>query len=234
MKQTLITLCLIYCSLTYAQKVEFLEKNDTIQKPKYQEFVYISDKTDSSKSIYVAKIKAVGSLKNIASLYLVIKGQAQNIGANSFKIESFKKLDSENGELILSVFYNDDDFFVINFQHLPKNKIYILGSENLLENNTQSYKVQGEKFEIGNGKYKEFEIKIGQQIKINKGGFSGMTLWITGKEERFNTFINFSGIGISGVGYNPNVRGVGINFNTGTINKIETNLALALLKIYSE
>lgn len=234
-KRILLFLSLIYCGLVYSQKVVFLEKNDTIEKPKYQNFIFISDSTDISESKYVAKIKSIGSLKNVINLYLIIKHEAQKIGANSFKIESFNKIDSENGELILSAYYNEDegDFFYNNFLKLPKNKIYIFGNPNLLENNSQSYKIRNDKFEIANGKFKDFDIKIGEEVKVNKGGFTGMTLFITGKEKGFCTFLSFSGIGINGASYNPYGGGVGINFTTGKIDKIEMNLALALLKIYT-
>ena len=82
-------------------------------------------------------------------------------------------------------------------------------------------------------KFAVFEIKPDEEVKINKGGFAGMTLWVKRKAEGFSSFLNFSGIGLNGANYNPN-GGVGVSFNTGTINKIEPNLALALLKIYSQ
>lgn len=236
MKQILILLCCIYGGLAYSQEVEFLEKNDTLQKPKYQQFIYIGDNTNISSSIYVAKIKATGSLRNVSNLFLILKSEAHKIGANSFKVESFKMIDSQNGELILSIYYNDDqgDFFDFNVKNLPQNKIYIFGSQNMLETKTQSYKVNGEKHEINSGKFAVFEINPNVEVKINKGGFTGMTLWVERNEQGYCTFLNFSGIGLNGASYSPNGGGVGVSINTGTINNIEPNLALALLKIYSE
>ena len=45
----------------YAQTIHILEKGDTLQKPKYQQFIYLSDSTDISSAKFVAKIKSRGS-----------------------------------------------------------------------------------------------------------------------------------------------------------------------------
>ena len=236
MKQILILLCCLYGGLAYSQEIKILEKGDTLQKPKYVQFIYIADNTDISSSIYVAKIKATGSLRNVTNLFLFINAEAQKMGANCFKFESFKMVDSQNGELILSTYYNDGegDFFDVNFQNLPKDKIYIFGNQNMVDSKTQGYKVNGEKHEIQSGKFTIFDIKPDEEVKINKGGFTGMTLWVKRKEEGYSSFLNFTGIGLNGTSYNAYSGGVGVSINTGTINKIEPNLALALLKIYSE
>ena len=236
MKRILILFCCIYGDLAYSQKVEFLEKNDTLEKPKYEQFIYISDNTDLSALKYVAKLKAKGNLKNVTNLFIILQMEAQKMGANCFKFESFKTTDSENGELIFSVYYNDgeNDFFDVNFQNLPKDKIYIFGNQNIVDSKTQSYKVNGEKHEIESGKFAMFDIKLDEEVKINKGGFTGMTLWVKRKAEGYCSFLNFSGIGLNGASYSPMGGGVGVSINTGTINKIEPNLALVLLKIYSE
>lgn len=231
-KKIVLALLLNSTLFMYSQNIQFIEKNDTLEKPKYQQFIYITENTSLVKSKQVAKIKVTGSLKDVANLFLTIKREAQKIGANSFKFESFNKIDSENGELILTTYYNEDDFFDDNFKNIPKNKVYVFGNQNLLENRSQGYKVNGEKFEIESGKFKEFEIKVGEELKINKGGFTGMSLWITGKEEGYCSFISFSGIGIVGAGFNPRGGG-GINITTGSINRIEPNMGFALLKIFS-
>jgi hypothetical protein len=236
MKQFLILLCCICGSLAYSQQIEILEKGDTLQKPKYVQFIYLSEKTSLDSITFVARIKATGSLHNVSNLFLFINAEAQKLGANAFKFESFKMVDSQNGELVLSTYYSngEGDFFDVNFQNLPKNKIYIFGNQDMIASKTQSYKVNGEKHEIESGKFAQFEIKENEEVKINKGGFTGMTLWVKRKPEGYSSFLNFSGIGLNGTSYNAYSGGVGVSINTGTINKIEPNLALALLKIYSE
>lgn len=211
-----------------AQQVDFLERNDTVQKPKSEQFIYIDEKTDLSNTIFVAKIKCTGKIDDIPALFLAIKSEAQKIGSNSFKFESFNR---DTGELIVSVYYAEGDFFEHNFKNLPHNKIFIFGHQNLSDSKIQSYKVDGKKFEIASGKYQEFEKNPDREIKINKGGITGMTFWISQSEQGYSSFLSFSGIGLGGVGFGVPAA-VGISINTGSINKIEPNMALTLLRIY--
>jgi hypothetical protein len=232
MKKLLLLLVLlaIFPSLT-AQKIDFISIGDTLQKPVYQQFIYISDSTDVSNSIFVGKAKCIGELKNVIFLFNSIRSKALEYGANSFKFESFKKLNGENGELILSLYYNEGDFFEHNAEKLPKNKIYIFGLQNLLSDRSQTFKLDDTKYEISAGTYLEFERKE-KETKINKGGFSGETLHIKKSEEGFCKFLSFSGIDINGAQANPATGAVGVSFNTGKINNIEPNLALTLMRIY--
>lgn len=237
MKKIFVLFILCYINTSYAQSIEFLEKGDTLQKPKYQQFIYLCDSTDISSAKFVAKIKSRGSLRHTTNLYYFIKNEAQKLGANAYRFESFTKTDNDvNGELILSAYFCEDSLFDANFEHIPKNKIFIFGNDDWVENKSQGYKVQGEKQEINSGYFKVFDIKENDEIKINKGGFSGMTLWYKRKENGYSSFLTFSGFGINGGGttYSPGYNGVGVSFNTGKINHVEPNLALALLKIYQE
>jgi hypothetical protein len=230
-----ISLFLLFiCQISYSQTIEFLTKNDTLQKPKYQEFIYINDATDTVGSIKVARIKASGGFENPTQLFLKIKSESQKLGANSFRFNEFKKNEDNSAELILDVYFSTDEILGTNFKNIPKNKIYIFGDDNLLSTKSQNYKVNGIKYEIGSGQFKEFSVKVGEELKINKGGFTGMTIWIKGIEDKSSTFINFSGGNVTGASYNPYNRGVGISINTGFINKMEPNIALFLLEIFKE
>ena len=237
MKKVTIIFLLFFSYSFQAQTIEFLQKGDTLQKPKYQQFIYLSDSTDISTATFVAKIKSRGSLKHTTNLYYFIRNEAQKLGANAYRFESFTKTDGGvNGELVLSAFMCDDSIFDANFEYIPKNKIFIFGNDDMIENKTQGYKVQGQKFEIAGGKFKIFDIKENDEIQITKGGFTGTTLWYKRKEGGYSSFLTFSGFGVSGGGatYSPGYNGVGVSFNTGKINHVEPNLALALLRIYEE
>ena len=234
MKKLLILGFLFLAHYSFSQHIEFLRKNDSIEDPKYRQFIYLTEKTDLANARLIATVKATGELKNVVRLFDKIKSETQKYGANAFKFESFRKLDNATGELILSTFFCEDALFEANVIHIPKNKIFVYGSQDLTENKTQSYKVQGEKYEIGNGQFKVFDVKIGEEIKVSKGGFTGMALWIKRRENEYSTFLSFSGIGMTGIGIGPANVGVGVNITTGRITRIEPNLALALLKIYSE
>lgn len=236
MKKFLPLLLLFVSNVFYAQNIEILQKGDTIQKPKYQQFTYLCDSTDISQAIFIARIKSSGSLKNVTHLYYSIKDKAQGMGANAYRLESFNKTDASNGELTLSGFFINDSIYNANYAYVPKDKIFIFGNDNLTETKTQGYKVQGEKQEISSGKYKVFPIGENAEIKINKGGFAGMTGWFRRTEYGHSKYLTFSGFGLNGGGASvgPGYNGVGVSFNTGSINHVEANLALALLKIYEE
>ncbi len=234
MKKIIILLLVFIWNFSYSQTIEYIEKKDTIEKPKQQQFIYIFQETNLTNSKYVAKVKSTGKLKNISLMFEKLKNDVQKIGANSFKFESFKKIDTENAELILSTYFCDDTFFDDNYKNVPKNKVYIFGNQNLSEIKNQSFKVNSEKQEVESGKFKEFDVKIGEELKINKGGFTGMTFWIKGAENKAASFISFTGIGFGGGSYNPGYGSVGVNINTGRIDKIEPNFALLLLKIYEQ
>lgn len=237
MKKILLLFALFVYNSFYGQSIEVLQKGDTLQKPQYQQFIYLCDSTDISNAVFVAKIKARGSLKHTTNLYYFIRNEAQRLGANAYRFESFIKTDNDvNGELILSAFYCQDSIFDTNFEYIPKNKIYIFGDDDWVQIKKQGYKVKGEKYQISSGQFKVYDIGEKDEIDISKGGFTGMTLWYKRKEGGCSSFLTFSGFGINGGGasYSPGYNGVGVSFNTGKINHVEPNLALALLKMYEE
>jgi len=236
MKRFLPLLLLFASNILYAQTIEILQKGDTINKPKYQQFIYLCDSTDLSSAKFVAKIKSRGSLKHTTNLYYYIKNKAQSMGANAYRLESFTKTDALNGELILSAFFCEDTLFDSNFNYIPKDQIFVFGNDDLTETKNQGYKVQGAKQEIGSGKFKVFPIGENDEIKITKGGLTGMTVWFKRSEYGYSKFLTFSGFGLNGGGaaVGPGCNGVGLSFNTGKINHVEPDLALALLKIYEE
>jgi hypothetical protein len=234
MKKTLILILLIVGNLSFCQKVEFIEKSDTIQKPKDKLFVYIFPETDLTTSKFVAKVKSTGNLNEIYSIFQKLENAVQKIGANAFRFDSFKRLDENTAELTLTAYFCEDNIFDINYKYVPKNKVFIFGSQNLSDFKKQNFKINGEKYEIQSGNYRAFDVKIGEELKINKGGFTGMTFWIKGIEDKSATFLSFTGLGLGGVSYNPQYGSAGININTGRIDRIDPSFALTLLKIFQE
>ena len=75
-----------------------------------------------------------------------------------------------------------------------------------------------------------FDIPIGKELKISKGGITGMTYWLKGEPGKKSRFYTFSGVGIAGAGVSN--AGVGINLSTGQIHNMEANLAMLLMRIY--
>jgi hypothetical protein len=232
----LLPLFLLASALVSAQKVTFIEKNDTLQKPEYQEWIFLTDSTDLSESVKVATIKSVGSLKNPLAMVKAIRPEALKLGANSYKFVSFTKGENQTGELVLTAYYTPGNILSMNFQSIPKNKVYIFGDDDLTGSKTQTYKVNGEKQEISTGQYKSFTLKFGEETKISKGGLTGMAVWVAYDNGKTAKFYSFSGIGIAGGGASVSSYGSGVSvgITTGRIHPVEQSTALLLMKIYEE
>ena len=234
MKSFLLTVLITCSSLVSSQELQVLTQSNALFKTQPQDFNFLSDSTSIAKAIAVAKIKATGSLKNITYLYYTIKNKAQEMGANAFQLEQFTKLDDKTGELILSTYYATDDPHRANTLYLPQNQLYLFGYDDLTSHKTQGYKINGVKHEIESGAYAAYSLKEGEEYKINKGGFTGMTFWLRGGTAGESTFLSFSGIGLNGADYAMYPNGIGVSINTGKINNVDPNLALLLLKLYHE
>lgn len=233
MKHIFLFLLFIWVSVSWSQTVTVLEINDTLQRPKYQQFIYLSPTTSVDQAIFVAKIKASGNLKNISDLFDEIKVKAQAYGANAFQFVAFTAANPQEGELTLATYYAEDALLDSNFEALPKNKLYVYGNDNFLETKTQSYKVQGQKQEIASVQYQVYDLSLQDELRINKGGFTGMTLFLSKQTEGYCYFLNFGGIGLAGAAVNP-YGGIGVSISTGSISHVELNLALLLLHIFTK
>lgn len=234
MKSFILALVLAFSSLNYGQELQVLTQSNALLKTQHQDFTFLSDSTSITEAVFVAKIKATGSLKNITYLYYNIKNKAQELGANAFHFEQFTKLENNSCELMLSTYYGTEELFKSNALYLPKNNLYLFGYDDLSSSKTQGYKINGVKHSVACGMYTIYPLKEGEEYKINKGGFTGMTFWLRGNTASESTFLSFSGIGLNGADYAMYPNGVGVSINTGKINNVDSNLALLLLKLYHE
>lgn len=233
MKKLIVLLLTIISNYCYSQKIEFLERNDTIEKPKEKLFVFLCSETDLTDSKLVAKIKATGNRNDIFLLFQTIKNEVQKIGANSFRFESFKNIGGENGELIVSTYFCNENIFENNYKNIPKNKIFIFGNENLKKTKSQNFKINDVEYEIQSGKFKEFNLKIGEQLKINKGGGkTGKTYWVNGEKDKIAMFFSFTGIGLTESTHNIEFGISVVKVKADPFNIIDPNFGLTLLKIF--
>ena len=69
-------------------------------------------------------------------------------------------------------------------------------------------------------------------MQINKGGFTGMTVWVKWKEGKSSTYLSLTGLGIGNATY-P-YGSVGASINTGRLNFIETDLGLLLTRLLTK
>jgi len=104
MKNTILLLLLFLAAKSWSQPVAVLAVNDTLQHPNYQQFIYLSPTTPVDQAVFVAKLKASGSLRNLSNLFEKLKTKAQSMGANAFQFVEFTAQDPAVGELTLNTF----------------------------------------------------------------------------------------------------------------------------------
>jgi hypothetical protein len=235
MKSPVTFFCLLIFSVTAtAQTVEVTNSSGFKAPIKNDFFVCILPATDSTILNFVGTIKATGSGKNsgIEELFVKTKEKALELGANAYRLTSYDRDSiSKTATLIVQSFYGTDSALDLNFQYAEKNVVYIFGDAEK-SNKTYSFKVNGVKKEIKGGTFYKQVLNPGEEVKINKGGITGATIWITGKENRAPTFLTLSGFGLGGGPLPPGVAGVALN--TGRINYVERGLGPLLVQVLKQ
>lgn len=219
---------------TSGQTVEILKQSDFAKQSDDKDFAFIEPLTDINELNFVATLKITGvdKLASIETLYFKAKEKAHELGANSFKLSNFIQNDNPRQSILTIDIYNGGDSILnINFANHEKNVVYIFGNERKSDE-TYSFKIDNVKQELKSGTYYRHKNKEGQEVKINKGGLTGATMWIKWKEDKPATFLTLTGFGLGGgpVPYGT----VGVSFNTGRINYIDGNLGHLLIEIMTD
>lgn len=220
---------LIYSNLLNGQTVEVINKSALIPELQGKDFAFIESTTDTTDIKFIATIKASGKGKkgDLDLLFYKIRAKAMELGANAFKLSSYTAMDSlKKTVLTLDTYYGTDSALISNLKNREKNVVYIFGA---LEKSDKTYlfKVDNEKVEMKSGTFYKVQNKAGQEVKISKGGFTGATVWIKGKEDRPATFLTLTGFGLGG-GTVPAGQ-IGMTFNTGRINYVDGNLGCLIV-----
>ena len=214
-----------------AQTIEILKQEKIATKSNDEDFSFIEPITDINLFTYVGTIRATGldRLAKIEVLFFKLKEAAHELGANCFKLNDFAQSDiPRQSMLTLDVYQANDSIVNLNFENHERNVVYIFGDERKTSDK-YTFKIDNVKREIKAGTYFRYENKVGQEVKINKGGLTGMTLWVKWKENKPSSFLTLTGLGLGGgqVPYGT----VGVAFNTGRINRVEGNLGHLLTQV---
>lgn len=229
MKKLFILLATISTLTVYSQNVEIVYQSNLKNLPEGKMYAFLEPGTDTSKVQFVATIRAKDKNRksNIESLYFEIRKQANELGANCYRIKSFKR-GGEKDEtiLVLDCYFASDSLLKINTANHEKNVVFIFGSERE-DDDPVSFKLNGETIDIKAGTYYKIVLKEGVEVKVSKGGFSGAAMWLNWEKDKQPSFYALSGFGLNGAGFQP-PGGIGVSFNTGRINRIG-NISLGLL-----
>lgn len=231
MKQLNLLFFLSLSIIAKCQNVELIAKSNYAPvNEKQKAFCFIDNKIDTTNFIYIATYKAfIGKSKkdNISNSFFLIRKMANKIGANSFCLKSFESDSSGILNFVLDTYQTNDATLELNFANQPKNKVYIFCDEKPT-NETYSIKINNEKTEFKSGTFLSYELKEGQELKLNKGGLTGTTVWVKYQKDKPASFFTITGLGLGGAIPPPGT--VGLSFNTGRFNSIDAGLGLLLIK----
>lgn len=229
MKKLILTLGLTVTWVLSFSQAETVRKSSKQFSTPGNDFAFIEPNTDTTQFEFVATVRSIAKKGlGISKAYFAILEQANKYGANCFKPKAYNTNDS-SGEviLILDTYFGNDSILNTNFNNHEETTVFVFGDENTNGNETYSFKVNGNKKTIKSGTYYKQIIKPGEEIKINKGGITGMTMWFKYKEGRKATFLTLTGLGLGGGPIPADV--IGVSFNTGRLNPISGDLG-SLLK----
>lgn len=234
MQRTILTLILISsCFLSFSQ-TEIIRKSDKQFSVPGNDFAFIEAATDTNTLEFVATFKAVVKIdEGTQAAYFSIQEQAIKMGANSFRLNTHNRNDSTNTlKLILDTYYGSDSAKMINFGHHEETAVIIFGDEDPNGDKIHSLKVNGKKKEFKSGTYFKYVLKEGEEVKINKGGISGMTMWFNYKKGSKATHLTMTGLGLGGGPVPGDV--VGIAVNTGRFRHVPGDLGCLLKTILKQ
>ncbi|MCU0360616.1 MAG: hypothetical protein MUF75_07855 [Bacteroidia bacterium] len=222
---------LAFSQVLIAQNVEVVRRADRFPEYEAETFSFIAPGADTNRLQYVATLRATGVGKNVnlEMIYIKLKEKANSLGANAFQLLSFKRWDSiYKSILVMNMYFASDSVLNLHRKHQEKNVVYIFGDTEKSDK-VQSFKVDNLKKEIKGGTYYRHQNAQGQEVKINKGGFTGATVWIKWKENKAATFLTLTGFGLNN---SPVPAGqMGASFHTGRMNYLDENLGQLLVHL---
>ncbi len=129
MKIILRFILLIFPSLAFSQKVEVVHRSDFGHNYALGRFVYIEEATDTSKLKYIATLKIhEDNFPFIACNFIErFKVVGKELGANSYRLDSFEEKDSSI-TFTIKAYFAPEKFFAENKKKMSKDIIYVFSS----------------------------------------------------------------------------------------------------------
>ncbi|KFF75414.1 hypothetical protein HX13_04315 [Chryseobacterium sp. P1-3] len=232
MKKIILVYTLLLSFSGYGQYVEVIEKGKK-ENLSPKDFMIPLKETEEYQSAFVGRYRAYYPDTYIGHLFTAIAEEAERKGANAYHIVSYKEGGQQNdSELVLDTYSIEETEIDKVSGSLEKNVIYIFGDPSTKENSASNFKINGEKREVKNNALVKVVLKENEEVKITKGGITGMSIWVKWKPEQFNKFYSFSGLGVDGAGFGSN--GASIVFNTGRIFPVDRDLGYFLIQVLKE
>ncbi len=236
-RTSLIIVLLMVFHTAFSQTIELVKQSETKFKKSRKTFVYIEPEIDIDQLAYVATFKATGrkSTADIFRMFDGIRAKSRFYGGNCFVLNSFER-HGPRGEvtLVLDTYFATDSILGANIASRAKNVCFIFGDDNPDKERLHTFKINGEEKTIISGTYYRQEIKEREEIRINKGGFTGATMKLQWMPDKNAVYISQSGPGFGGISPPMGNVGIGISVNTGSLNYMESNLGRLLIELLEE
>ncbi|WP_296381281.1 hypothetical protein [Winogradskyella sp.] len=223
MKNLLLKIIFLFAiTSAFSQEIEVIKKTDSVPNIKEKGLTFINSKTELNDYYFIAKIKVKSDDFN--EIIRGIQKMAIDFSANAFKFihnENSKNKTSVTIELfsVLPKFQEE------NKNNNETNVIYFFGNDT----KTQKFKIDENKIELKANEIFRFEIPKNKTVKINKGGFTGMTVYHQWKEKQPVIFYAFGSGNLSTFG--DGKSSVGLSINTGKIIELRNDFAYLLMEI---
>ncbi|MES2837398.1 MAG: hypothetical protein V4667_07740 [Bacteroidota bacterium] len=235
-KQIVISL-LLFCSTEhlFCQEIIVLKSYSDRNIQRQNGFYYLNDSLISKKIIPIAQLKItdVDVKTNIEKLTKTIAVKSNSIGANSFKILEYN--DSLNFFLI-EVCFLTEELVAENKMLQEKNMIYVFGNVKRLNKNW-NFKHNKLKISIKSGQYYKIDNNKEHSTRLNKGGFTGSTVWLESSPNKPSSYFTMSGFGLVDI-YSTNSpyyhSATGIMFTTGKLRYLDESASRLLMKMLYE
>ena len=223
MRNLLLTLILlINFSPVIGQEIEILKKSDSIPNIKEKGLVYINDKTDVTDYHFIAKLKITSNDFN--KILIGLQKSAIDLSANAFKYVEKENIEHKTS-VTLDLFSAKPQLVELNEKNNLTNIIYFFGNDS----KTQTFKIDKQKIELKPNEIYRYELPKNEVIKINKGGFTGMTVFHQWRENQPVIFYAFGSGNLTG--YGDGINSIGLSINTGNIMELKSDFAYLLMEL---
>jgi hypothetical protein len=229
---------LLFTIQLLGQEIDIIEQNKKFIIPKekrfgstYNNFENIENNFKLNDFLKVGIVKAhylKNGNKTLVALYYKLWNTANEMGANSYTIDSvIKKIDTIT--VCLSFYQFNEHDFTKNNELKNKNIIYIIGDYNQFPVK-RNLSINNQKLVLLPNKYLLYKTKIGDNLKINIGGVLGETKFIKVENEIETKYFSLVGFDAD---FDIN-NSVSVKFSTGRITKLESDFGNFLITIFEK
>ncbi len=218
----LLIIILTNFSSVIAQEIEILKKSDSIPNIKEKGLSCINENTDLAEYHFIAKLKITSDDFN--QILIGLQKTANELSANAFKYVEKENIENKTS-VILDLFSANQQLIELNENNKPTNVIYFFGNDSKM----QKFKIGSQKIELQPNEIYKFELPKNKEVKINKGGFTGMTVFHRWKENQPVIFYAFGSGNLTGYGNGYN--SIGLSVSTGSIIELKNDFAYLLMEL---